>query len=236
MERLIKNLFIFTGLLVVLGGAVHLAPKPTYKKYTEDQIEQMAPTEVLGEYYLEGVGDPAQTYKMDEVTYRVLGPLFGIVCRKFEIDGDIYDAVVIASRTKDSFHDPNICFAGQGWQIEKREEITVKTDTRGDIPLTLIQAYNTERKYRQIAAFTYKGPDGFVANTNVLKFQFLMEEMRLGNRLDGVFFRFIPEFAGRGDKELPMDVRRERLERFIKAYLDESGKTSMNEETGVPYL
>lgn len=222
MERLKRNIYVLAGILAVAGLTVTAFGTRKAVQQDENDLEKMLPVRVLGAEYVPGREDDGQTYKMTDMSYRVLQATFGIVCRVYDINGDSFDTVIVASRAKDSFHDPNICFSAQGWLIEKRTVDYVQTELRGKVPYTRITAYNEQRRSRSMAAFLYKGPEGFVDDTNVLKLQFLREEMMLGDNLDGVFYRFIPEFRGTPTEE----EQEEKLERFIGAYLDEAHRTS----------
>lgn len=222
MERLIRNTLIFCGIVGAIAGFVHLAPKPDRSKViTEAQLEQLAPQSVMGKRFNIGNAGPNVTYRMDEESYEIL-EFPSVVCRQFDIDGTLFDVVLIASRSKDAFHDPNICFAAQRWIIERRMPTTVKTEKRGEIPITVISMVG-EKVRRQLAAYVYQGPNGFTNDTNQLKLSFLMEEMRLGDNLDGVFYRFIPYFD---NKEMSEAEQTEKLKKFIANYMDEAYTTS----------
>lgn len=217
MERLKRNSYILAGILAIAGLTVTVFGTRKTVAQNENDLENLLPVRVMGAEYVPGQEDEGQTYKMSESSYRVLQATFGIVCRVYDVDGDSYDTVIVASRAKDSFHDPNICFSAQGWLIEKRTLAYVDTEKRGKVPYTLITAYNEQRRSRSMAAFLYKGPEGFVGDTNVLKLQFLKEEMMLGDNLDGVFYRFIPDF-----RDTPREEdQQKKLETFISNYLDE---------------
>lgn len=219
MGRLNQRIYIFCGVMVFLAAVINLMPKPNRSGISEAQLEEITPENVGGKLYDQR--DGRATYRMDKMTYDVLAPL-GIVARQWNLDGDMYDAVVIASRSKDSFHDPNICFSAQKWLIEKREADVVKTETRGDIPVTIVSMQN-EKTRRQMAAYLYKGPGGFYANPNRLKLAYLMEEMTLGDKLDGVFYRFIPYFE---NQQLSDQEQKAKLKKFIAEYLDEANRQS----------
>lgn len=221
MERLTLRMIILAAIIGTIGVAVQFAPKSVGRTYTEDELEQMAPTRVLGTMYQIGPEDPEQSYKMDKSTYEALKP-FGIVSRLFDIDGDQYDAVVIASRSKDSFHDPRVCFSAQGWNIEKFEPFMLKTEKRGEIPAMMIEIYSQDVR-KKPAIFLYKGPGGFYGSTQALKLAFLKEQMLFGSNLDGVFYRFMGHFE---DEEMPMDKQREKLTNFVSHYMDEAYEKS----------
>jgi len=221
--NVIKNAYIFSGIVAVFGIATFLIPKPVLETKTEEQIEEMVPNTVRGLKWIKKTDeDPQQSYKMSQQSYDALKP-FGIVCRVFKEGGDEFEAVVIASNSKDSFHDPRVCFSAQSWTIEKFTPATIKTKTRGDIPATVIQV-TSDRVRRQLAAFIYKGPGNrFYGKTNELKIAFLFEQIKGSTDLNGVFFRFMPTFE---NKNLTEAEQTERLEKFISEFMDESNKSS----------
>lgn len=224
---IINRAYIFSGIMATLGGVIILAPKPVLPVKTEEQLEAMAPNKVGNLSWIDKTGeDPEQSYKMSQVSYDVLKP-FGIVCRIFKDGGDEYEAVVIASNSKDSFHDPRVCFSAQGWTIEKFMPTMIPTKERGEIPATIIEV-TSDNVRKQLAAFIYKGPgygqgNRFFAKTNELKLAFLWEQVKGGTNLDGVFFRFMPTYE---NKNLSQGEQKEKLVKFISAYMDESNRTS----------
>lgn len=220
MEGLTFRTYIFAGLMAAAGGVFYLSPKAAYEAKTEDQLEQMLPEVVDGMPFERSYEDPGSSYKMDESTYKVLAP-FGIVARVFTRGGERYDAVVIASRSKDSFHDPRVCFSAQGWTLEKFTPSVAKTQTRGDIPVTLI-TMSSASKRSQLSAFVYKGPTGFFASTQKLKLSMFFEQMQGGRDIDGVFYRFIPT----GQEGLSPEEQQQRLLDFIAKFLDAAKETS----------
>lgn len=208
MERLKGSLIVLSVLVFAIAAFAHLTPPPSRMGVNEEMLEKVTPDQMDGRRYVD-------SYTMDEKTYKVLNAS-GIVCRVFEVDGDTYDTVLISSRRKDSFHDPNICFSAQGFTIDRRTQYTVDTKLRGKVPVMILSLTDSNRR-KLLAAYTYKGPDAFYANTNALKVSFLKEVMVLGNRLDGVFYRFIPRFS---DAELSDDDQKQKLLTYISEFLD----------------
>lgn len=222
MERLIKHLYIFCGLVATIAAAVHLTPAPDRSRVIpEEDLAQMMPEKVKGGRFIPESPGKSYTYRMDEQSYEIL-QWPSAVCRVYQIGKDELDVVLLASRSKDAFHDPNICFAAQGWFIERREQTTLNTKTRGQIPVTIISMYNDDVR-RKMAAYLYKGPTGLYSDTNKLKLSFLREELFLGDRLEGVFYRFIPTFENR---EMTEAQQREQLEAMIIDFMDNVHATS----------
>ncbi len=222
MERLIRQVFIFSGILVAIGSIVHFAPRQDKSKtIPEAQLEEITPKSVMGVRFKPGVDGPNVTWRMDDASYKVL-EYPSAVCRQYEVGGILYDTVVIASRSKDAFHDPNICFQAQNFSIERRTPITISTEHKGELPVTMITMRNEQNKL-QLAAYIYKGPGGFYNNTNKLKLAFLQEELTLGSDLEGVFYRFIPVLRG---TPLSLEEQEEGLRTFIAEFMDATHESS----------
>ncbi|MBL8059702.1 MAG: exosortase-associated EpsI family protein [Chthonomonas sp.] len=216
-----RNVYICSALVALFGAAIHMIPRDDKTKIiSEEELGRITPRFMRGNQFERGDGGPDATYRMDDVSYKVL-EYPSAVCRVFVDGGDSYDVVVLSSRSKDAFHDPNICFSAQLWSIEKREPTTFMTKTRGKMPITIISMFNQTVR-RQLAAYIYKGPGGYYSDTNKLKLAFLKEELMMGSNLDGVFYRFIPTFK----EQLPEDQQRKKLLAFISEYMDEANKTS----------
>lgn len=225
MERLNLNNSLnkaFLACAVILFGFgvwIHTTkPKIDTKKRTEQELVAMAAPTVLGMDYTRSTKptEEGMSYRMDDATYKLLAP-FGIVARQYTNGADVYDAVLIASRSRASFHDPRVCFSGQGWTLEKFTASSVKTQSRGEVPITLITMSSAASR-NKLAAFFYKGPRGeFYGSTQALKWSLFLEQLRLGDDLDGVFYRVIPMTDG---------VNEEQLKTFIGAWLDELNTSS----------
>jgi hypothetical protein len=213
--------YLFAGLMAAAGALFMLSPKTAYVAKTEDQMEQMLPDVVDGMPFERSYEDPEASYRMDDTTYELLQP-FGIVARVYTRGAERFDAVVIASRSKDSFHDPRVCFSAQGWLIEKFTPSSVMTRNRGEVPVTLI-VMSSKTVRRQLAAFAYRGPGGFYASTQRLKLAMFFEQIRGGRNIDGVFYRFIPSGF---PQDTPEAEKIERLRDFIAKYLDASYESS----------
>lgn len=221
MEGLKKRATIAVGLILAAGLAVAFINRAAAEPKTEEWMLKTLPTE-FGEYRAtSSVENPLYTYRMDDVTYNTLEP-YGIVARVFTNSktSEEYDAVVIASRSKDSFHDPRVCFSAQGWSISNQWVETVETKTRGALPVTLVVMTGNDGRDR-IAAFLYKGPGGFHATTQRLKAFMFLETLFGGTDLDGVFYRFIPQKYSPNDPD-----QTTKLKRFVVEFVDAANKAS----------
>ena len=187
----------------------------------ESEMIKISARDLDGYRMLGGAESPDYSYVMDELTYRTLEP-YGIVARVFENEetGERYDVVLIASRSKDSFHDPRVCFSAQGWALTNQWSDEIQTETRGRLSVTIALMDGLQGKGK-VAAFLYRGQGRFYGSTKELKLGMFLEQMKGGSDLDGAFYRFIPLHSNPNDLELLDD-----LKRFIAVYLDESNRAS----------
>jgi hypothetical protein len=221
MEGLKKRALVAVAVLLVAGTAIAFSKRSSGDKKTEEWMLDHVPM-TFGKYTAQSSAEnPKYSYKMDEVTYKTLQP-YGIVARVFvhEDTKEEYDAVVIASESKDSFHDPRVCFSAQGWSLSNQWIEVVDTKTRGKVPVTLVVMDGAERN--RVAAFLYKGPGNkFYGNTQRLKVAMFFEQMKGGKHIEGVFYRFIPTNLDPNDKDQTTKVKR-----FIAEFVDAVNETS----------
>lgn len=206
LARLRRRTYGIGIALLVFGGVIALAPKVKSDPKTEKWMIERAPTE-FGDYKV------VDSYTMDKMVYDTLKP-YGIVSRVYGNKDKRFDVVLIASRSKDSFHDPKWCFTAQKWNIDKQEVFPLKSDARGDIKVTMVTMNDGNLARNKLAAFFYRGPDGFYATTNDIKWGMLKSELLAevfrDKELDGVYYRVIPVYEG---------ATREELLEFINEYL-----------------
>jgi hypothetical protein len=221
MEGLKKRAVVAVVVLLAAGFAVAFTKRSVGEPKTEEWMLEQLPM-AFDKYTASGSSEnPLYTYKMDEVTYGTLDP-YGIVARVYTHDEtrEEYDAVVIASRSKDSFHDPRVCFSAQGWAIANQWVEMVETETRGTVPVTLVLMDGPDDR-NKIAAFLYKGPGGFYGSTQRLKVAMFLEQMKGGDDLDGAFYRFIPLNLAPDDPD-----QTTKLKRFVAAFVDAANQAS----------
>lgn len=217
MEGLKKRTYIFAAVML-LAGVVNTVTVARAERPDKDEkwMEQRAPDKVGERTYMTSGDNPEQSYRMNDVTYRVLDP-FGIVARQYTgSDGKVYDVVLIASESRASFHDPRICFAGSGWRLVDQNVQEVKTKTRGTIPVMFV-TMESDTQRNQLAAFFYKGPSGFMASTRGLKWDMFLKKLIRNEQVEGVFYRFIPQHP---------NASVEDLKSFIVEYLEASKDSS----------
>jgi hypothetical protein len=215
MQGLTKRTAALGAMFLVIGFLLMFAKAPAEANKNEAWMMQRAPDKIAGVEYDHNPETPGLSYKMDKSTYDTLNP-FGIVSRVFTYKDARYDTVLIASNAKNSFHDPRICFSGQSYTVEDQAVENVPTQTRGTIPVTFTKL-SGGTDGGKFAVFMYKGPDGFTASTNGLKWSMFKHELLTGKQMDGVFYRIIP---------LDQRTTKEELLAFVGQFVDQANTYS----------
>ncbi len=216
MEKLRVRVLIFAGVMLAVGAfntLAGIAGKGPGK--TEQWMEQHAPPAIQGLGFAKSEANPQQSYRMDDRTYKLLAP-YGIVARVYGNAENAFDVVLIASRSRSSFHDPRVCFSGQGWTLVEQTSEKVTSKTRGELDVTLTKMDGPNRR-GALAAFFYRGPSGFHPSTVGLKWDMFVQRLLNRTNTDGVFYRFIPQSA---------NVTKDQLLKFIGDYLDAAHESS----------
>lgn len=214
MEGLIKRTWIVAGIVLAYGAFTMYVPPRRQKPVNEDWMAQNAPETVSGYGYQPSAEDPGCSYKMGDVTYSTLQPS-GILARLYKSGDKVYDVVLIASDNSVSFHDPRVCFTASGWDITGQKQAKLETQTRGEIPVTVVQMKGDGEN--KSALYFYKSPSGFESVARKMRWNMLLGELMHGRNDQGVFYRFIPMSSNISDAE---------LQKFAATYLDEANKTS----------
>jgi hypothetical protein len=217
MERLKKRTFWVAAAMLVVGVAVMAVPDKKPAGRTEQWMEQMAPRTVEGYSFIQSKENPEQSRRMDEKSYRLLAP-FGIVDRVYRLGSRQFEVVLVASNNRGSFHDPRVCFAGQGWNFDKQNKTSIRTRSHGYITATFIEG-KTELGFEQYAVYFYKGPSGFSSSTLGIKGRLLMQLLLnpFGGPGEAVFYRFVSESP---------EVKKEEFIDFIGKYMDAANESS----------
>jgi hypothetical protein len=217
MEGLRKRTLILAVGFIAIGLGFRALARSPQPDRTEEWMQKVTPKEVPGYRMEKSPTNPEISYKSDKMVYDTLVP-YGIVARVFQEEkgNKSFDVNVIASSTKDSFHDPRVCFTAQGWNIDKETRAVVKTQTRGDVPVTLAEMTHAKLG-KHPSVFFYKGPDGFTATTAGLKIQMLKHQFLTLRDQEGTFYRVIA---------LSRDTTTEELLEFTGKWLDEANKVS----------
>jgi hypothetical protein len=216
MERLRKRAFMLSAFLIIVGGiALTKSGQAAESQLTERVMEEKAPLEVPGYDVIPGPQGLAYTYRMDDTTYAVLRP-FGIVARQYTDGHHTYDAVLITSNSHESFHDPKICFSGQGWTFKSTSRESIEIPDGRIIPATVVEM-SGPLSDTATAIYFYKGPKGFVADPKRLQLDMFNEVLFGRNPADSTFYRFMPASQG---------TSREQLKEFIKTYMVSAAEQS----------
>ena len=208
MERLTRYAYVLAALLAGTGAyALAQSNQSGGPKVTEKIMEERAPLDVPGYQLIPGPEGLAYTYKMDKRTYETLKP-FGIVARNYTDGAKTYDAVLISSDSHESFHDPKICFSGQGYSFAHANEQVLDLPDGRKIPMTVVEMNGPTGP--TVAAYFYKGPSGFMSRPQRLQLDMFKEVLFGRKPTDSTFYRFMPSTPG---------VTLEQLKGFIKTYM-----------------
>ena len=221
--KLIIALFILVGV-----AAFAIRPK-VYVERTEDWMEKTIPEEIPG-YRFSMSSKQHPMLKMDKNTYDILDP-FGIVVRQYvgPSDGRTYETSIIAGNSRKSFHDPQICFSAQQWQlIDPRRRDVELPSLGGTIPATVMAI--DRNGVRGVAMYFYGGPGGWRHSPLVLPVDLTLARLTLKDSIDAQFFRFImnpatmPESNSPADVEKALSVDVKTLSKFADTFLAELAK------------
>lgn len=215
MEGLGKRLGILCATVLTTGLVLNFAAKPKQVERKEPEIAAMLPLKV-DHFTAELAKGQYCTYKLDQSNYDILQP-WGIVARVFTDGPSGYEVVAIASRKKESFHDPQTCLTAQGWALSNQRVTTVTTNTRGTIPITLFEMdKGTEH---MTAMYFLKTTQGYFAEFSAVKWaMFKYKVFHLGKDDEGAFIRIIPKGPS----------TEEKMKKFAADWVDEAVKTSNN--------
>ena len=215
MDGLTKRLYILGAILLVSGAGIHLLQPPESDIKTEAWMMDKTPLRVSEYLFVPGSENPKYSYKMDKRTYELLNP-DGILARVYKSDYKRFDVVLIMGRNQANFHDPRVCFQGQGWEFKKLEKSKVNLGNNETIPITLTDM-KSKLVDRKLAAFFYKSGKKYFANTQEFKVGLMVDKLLSYSNSEGTFFRFIPVHEGASEEE---------LKQFIAEYILAARKSS----------
>jgi hypothetical protein len=202
-----KRLKIVLALFALVGIAAFAIQPKIYPEKEEEWMENTIPEEIPG-YQFASSTKSNPTMKMDANTYQILDP-FGIVVRAYSgpSDGRNYEFTVIAGNSRKSFHDPQICFSAQQWQLidPGMREVEIPA-LGGKIPATVMAIDNT--RTRGIAMYFYGGPGGWRHSPLALPVDLTFARLLRKDEIDAQFFRFIMQPATTPDSNSPADVEK----------------------------
>jgi hypothetical protein len=177
-------------------------------------MEQRAPKDLKGYQLVPGPEGLIYTYKMPQSTYDTLRP-YGIVAQNFTDGARTFDVVLISSDNHESFHDPKICFSGQGWTFNHTNDEALDLPDGRRIPMTIVEMSGPGGETS--AAYFYKGPSGFTSKPQALQLDMFKEVLFGRKPADSTFYRFMPASPG---------VSLEQLKGFIKTYMGAAARES----------
>lgn len=217
MERLKARVYA-VSVLVLLAGLLATGSKPNRPDpKSEGWMEGHLPRQIGSFSFVPGPDNPEQTYRMEQATYDLLKP-YGIVCRVYRAGAEAYDVVVIASSSRETFHDPSVCFSGQGWDFDRLSTVRIPTRTRGEVPATLaVRNRKGSNEPERLALYFYKSEEGFVPSTLLIKWELFKAQLLRRRATDGIFYRFIPLHARPSEADTL---------RFAGEFLDSAAATS----------
>lgn len=207
-----KHFIVVAALLGVAATASMLYTVP-YERPDENWLEDQMITEI-GRYELDRdpdqYGDRPITYRMDEVSYETLDPI-GIACQRMTDGGNkAFDVVVIAGDSMKAFHDQQICFNAQGWNIVSTETIYLESELRGKMPAFLMEINREKGDPTRWALYMFRAPGGY-KTYNWAKIDFFMHQLSSGKPGLGYSYRFIG---------LSPDMSKEDVIAFSVNYMD----------------
>ncbi len=213
MEGLSKRLGILCAVILTSGIVNHFGPSIPQKERTEEEVAAMLPLKV-NNFTAQLANGQYCSYRLDQSNYDVLHP-WGIVARAFSNGPEKYEVVAIASRRKESFHDPQTCLTAQGWTLTNQRVSSVETKSRGTVPITLFEMEKGSEKHT--ALYFLKLTEGYFAEFSTVKTQMLKHKIvHLLKDDEGAFIRIIPEGPSDEDK----------IKQFASDWIDEAVSTS----------
>jgi len=210
-----KMALIVVGLLAVLAVGKEVGKKPQ-REIAESWVEEKMLTEVNDFQLLPKEFGSKISYKMSEDSYTVLNPI-GIACQVMEDPaGRRIDVVVISGRSMEAFHDQQICFRAQGWDLLDQGEREIETKSYGKIPAAWMKIQQRGQLPRN-AMYLFRTGEGF-SSYNQAKWDFLLGNIkRPFSEQIGFSYRFIG---------LTPDVTEQELVEFGANYLDQLNNTT----------
>lgn len=213
----LKHFFVLVGAVAATAAFTAFYNGAGYDRPDEKWLEDKMLTELHG-YEVDPRINEKITYRMDETSYEVLNPI-GIACQRMKNEyGQEFDVVVIASDSMQAFHDQQICFNAQGWEIMegKSQIIPLETQAHGEIPVQLMTIKRRNANEEQTAVYFFRSPKGFVTYGRA-KVDYMLNQLATGKPALGFSYRFIG---------LSPNLTQKDVLRFAQQYVDELDKTS----------
>ncbi|MFN8140684.1 MAG: hypothetical protein U0R49_12890 [Fimbriimonadales bacterium] len=181
------------ALFAVVGVANLLIPEPVFATKTEEWMLANLPESVKGYSFVGNI-------KMGQINYDQLKP-FGIVSRSYTgLDGRSYDYLVIASNSKDSFHDQRVCLTSQQYQLRDLDIQNVDIPALGgSVPATVTNLVRSDANGS--AMIFYIGPYGFRPNPTQIPFDITRAKLFFKTDIHTLMYQFKVSPAGKSLEE-----------------------------------
>ncbi|KAA0224901.1 MAG: hypothetical protein AKCLJLPJ_01163 [Fimbriimonadales bacterium] len=206
-----SRLSIVLILFFAVGAVTTVLPRTVYPEKEESWMEKILPVELDGYSFTNSV-------KMEASTYETLQP-FGIVGRMYQGgDGRYFEYTIVAGNTRKSFHDPQVCFSAQGWQLinPRRRDVNIPS-MGGKVPATVMGLKRSDNM-QGVALYFYKGPNGLRHDPFYIPIDMTFSKLVGRENIDAQFYRFLVFPAS---ERLEDDIQ--DLERFAESVLSAAG-------------
>ena len=204
-----KNALIVTLVCFVAAAAANFQYLfRSNDKLNEEWLHSVTPTQVRDFRLAPKTFDATISYEMGPDTYDTLKPI-GISCQILtDTVGRKMDVVVIAGDTMDAFHDQQICFSAQDWEI--RNITQVKLNIPGFKEVTANHMRISQKGQSPIdALYLVQTPTGFYGYERA-RWEYFFNYLRKGKAEVGYSYRFIG---------LTPDVQLDELKGLAEEYI-----------------
>jgi hypothetical protein len=183
MERVRKHAINIFIIMLLCTIAIAVTPVRRYQVPNQEYYVERVPKNI-------GNFSARHTSDMREV-WEALSP-DGIVWSVYEGPGVQWiDFVFLSGRSSDAFHDPQLCFRNQGWNLEPPVVKHMRIDSLSqDIPVNVLSMTNTSG-VKATAIYFFIGPFGYTANPFVIKMSLFAAKSLGISAGQGYFIRFI---------------------------------------------
>lgn len=223
--KLVLVLFALVG-----AGAVALKVK-RYDVKTEAWMEAAVPEQIPGYRFATSTKQNV-AIRMDPSTYEILQP-YGIVIRRYQdSEGRLLDFTVVAGNSRKSFHDPQVCFTAQNWELINPRLRRVNIPALGgEIPATIMGLKQQKSDERAAAVYFYKDPVGWRHSPLFVPIDLTFAKLLFWDTVDAQFFRFMVQPATQptadtpAAKEAALNKDIAEIVKFANAMFSEMKKT-----------
>lgn len=217
MEGMRNRVWQLAIVALIAGAAIAVSPKMAMAPRKQDFYVEKVPSS-FGDYSVVHVVPTSP--EDDPTTWEVLQP-DGIVERTFrDSKGALIDFLVLAGRSSNSFHDPQICFRNQGWQLQSPRFRHIRVESLSREIEVNYMPMKDKNGNEATAIYFFHSPVGFTAKPLTINMSLFLAKT-LGISLgEGFFYRYIL-IKSTGDQEADVKL----LTDFISASLAGLKKT-----------